>query len=190
MNFEIFKLVNGLAYKNKVLDLIMIFFSKYMPYIFMLSIAYVFIIGIKNNNQNYRKVAFNTFIFTVINLTINFVIGGIYFVDRPFISHKVNLLFPHTNDSSFPSDHATGTMSIALGVKKYNKLFSIILIILSLIVGFSRVYVGHHYPLDVVGAYIIVFITNYAYKTKAARKVEEIYSKLENKLAAKVYPEN
>ena len=186
MNMELFRLINNLANKNTVLDGIMIFFSKYVPYIFMAVIAIVFVLGITKKNSDYRKAAVNTFVITVINLVLSFIIGGIYYVDRPFVNNKVNLLFTHTKDASFPSDHATGTMSIALGLGKYNKLVSIILTILSVIVGFSRVYVGHHYPMDVIGAYVLVFTTSYIYNLKLRSKVENLYETVENKMATRL----
>jgi undecaprenyl-diphosphatase len=185
MNMEIFRLINNLANKNAVLDGIMILFSKDVPYIFMAVIAIVFILGITKKNLDYRKVAVNTFVITVINLVLSFIIGGLYYVDRPFVNNKVNLLFTHTKDASFPSDHATGTMSIALGLGKFNKPVSISLTILSVIVGFSRVYVGHHYPMDVVGAYIMVCVTNYIYNLKLRSKVDDLYELIENKLVVK-----
>ena len=186
MNMELFRLINNLANKNAVLDGIMISFSKYVPYIFMAVIAIVFVLGITKKNSDYRKAAVNTFVITVINLVLSFIIGGIYYVDRPFVNNKVNLLFTHTKDASFPSDHATGTMSIAFGLGKFNKSVSIILTILSVIVGFSRVYVGHHYPMDVIGAYVLVFTTSYIYNLKLRSKVENLYETVENKMATRL----
>lgn len=185
MNMEFFRLINNLANKSSVLDKIMIFFSKDITYIFMAIVAIVFILGITKKNCDYRKVAVNTFIIAVINLTISFIIGGVYYVDRPFVHNKVNLLYIHAKNSSLPSDHAIGTMSIALGLRKYNKLLSLILTVFSIIVGFSRVYVGHHYPLDIIGAYIIVFATNYIYDLKLRNKVESLYEAVEKKLVEK-----
>lgn len=182
MNMEFFRLINNLANKNISLDKVMIFFSKDIPYIFMVILGMVFVLGITKKNSDYRKIAVNTFIITVINLTISFIIGSIYYVDRPFVHNKVNLLFPHVKDASFPSDHATGTMSIAVGLKNCNKSLSLILTILSVIVGFSRVYVGHHYPMDIIGAYIIVFVTNHIYNFKLRTKVESLYEVVEKKL--------
>lgn len=77
-------------------------------------------------------------------------------------------------------------MSIALGLRKYNKSLSIILTILSVIVGFSRVYVGHHYPMDIIGAYILVFVTSYIYNLYLRSKVEKLYELLEKKLVVRV----
>jgi undecaprenyl-diphosphatase len=186
MNLEIFRLINNLAYKNNALDKIMLFFSQYVEFIFMAAIVIVFILGVVKKNGEYRKVAFNTVVFTVINLIINLIIRGIFHVDRPFVHNKVNLLVPHDSASSFPSNHATGTMSIALGLGKYNKVLSITLTILSIIVGFSRVYVGHHYPLDVIGGYLIVFISGYIYNLKLRNKVENLYEIIEKKVMLKL----
>lgn len=179
MNMEVFRLINNLANRNAVLDEVMIFFSKYVQYIFMAIIAMVFVLGTFKNKEEYRKAAVNTFIITIINLILSSIIGSVYYVDRPFVHNKVNLLFPHVEDASFPSDHATGTMSIALGLGKYNKILGIILTILSIIVGFSRIYVGHHYPSDVIGAYAMVFITSYMYNLVLRDKIEKIYAKIE-----------
>lgn len=182
MNMEIFRLINNLANKNVILDTVMIFFSKYVPYIFMVVLVMVFISGVMSKNLDYRKMAVNTFFISVINLILSFIIGNIYYINRPFVNNKVNLLFSHVKDASFPSDHAMGTMSIALGFNKYNKLLSIVLTVLSLIVGFSRIYVGQHYPMDVIGAYIIVFLTSYLYNVKLKIRVENLYEIIEKKI--------
>jgi len=182
MNMEIFRLINNLANKNMILDTVMIFFSKYVPYIFIIVVAMVFISGIMSKNLDYRKMAVNTFFISVINLILSFIIGNIYYINRPFVNNKVNLLFSHVKDASFPSDHAMGTMSIALGFNKYNKLLSIVLTVLSLIVGFSRIYVGQHYPMDVIGAYIIVFLTSYLYNAKLKIRIENLYEIIEKKI--------
>lgn len=186
MNMEVFRLINNLAHRSIALDEIMIFFSKYVPYIFMGIIALVFILGVIKKNEEYRKVSVNTFIITVINLILSFIIGSVYYVDRPFVHSNVNLLFPHVEDASFPSDHATGTMSIALGMQKYNRILGIILTIISLIVGFSRIYVGQHYPSDVIGAYVMVFMTNYLYNLVLKNKVGKLYIKIERSLIDKL----
>ena len=186
MNMELFGLINNLANKNGVLDGIMIFFSTYVPYIFMAVIVIAFILGIKQKRFEYRKIAFSTVVITIINLIINLLIRSIFHVDRPFIHNKVNLLVPHDTASSFPSNHATGTMSIALGLGKYNRILEIIMTILSIIVGFSRVYVGNHYPMDVIGAYIIVFVTSHIYNLKLRSKVENLYEIVEKKMATRL----
>ena len=60
---------------------------------------------------------------------------------------------------SFFSAHASTSMAIvvyfSLLLKKHLKLFPIILIIWSIIVGYSRVYIGVHFPFDVLFGFLI-----------------------------------
>lgn len=186
MNAEIFRLINNLANRNTALDETMIFFSKYVQFIFMGIVALTFIAGVVKKNKDYRKVSVSTFIITVINLILSFIIGAVYYVDRPYVHNKVNLLVPHIEDASFPSDHAIGTMSIALGLNRCNRILGIVLTVLSLIVGFSRIYVGNHYPSDVIGGYIIVIITNHLYNSILRNKIEKLYEKVEGLMASKL----
>jgi len=185
MNMELFEMINNLANRSIILDKIMIFFSEDVPYIYMAAIVVIFILGLKQRKCENRKIAVNTVVLTVINLIINIIVRSIFPVDRPFVHSKVNLLLPHDSASSFPSNHATGTMSIALGIAKYNRVLSITLSIISIIVGFSRIYVGHHYPMDVVGAYIIAWVTNYIYNLKLRSKADDLYELIESKLIEK-----
>jgi len=185
MNMEIFKIINNLAYKNAISDKIMIFFSNDVPYIFMAVIVFVFISGIIKNKKESRKVAVNTVVITVINLIINLIIRSIFHINRPFVNNNVNLLVSHDTASSFPSNHATGTMSIAVGLNKYNKILGVIMTILSVIVGFSRIYVGDHYPIDIIGSYIIVYITNRVYNLALKNKIEGYYMSIENLILGK-----
>lgn len=160
LNYQIFELINQLALKNKLLDNLMIFSSKVVPYLMALLICVTFLHGILRRDTEKRKNAVITVLLLAVNLAINFLIGCFFYVPRPFISHKVNLLYPHVPDSSFPSDHSTVSMSTAAGLMRVNRILGWVCVTLSLLVGFSRIYVGHHYPLDVLSSYLIVFLTN------------------------------
>jgi undecaprenyl-diphosphatase len=181
MNMEIFRLINSMAGRSRALDGVMIFLSKDAPYIFVAILAALFLKGVLSWDQKSRQAAFSTFIFTALCLGISSVIGHVYYVDRPFVHNRVNLLFPHAADASFPSDHATGTMGIAYGTAESSRLLSSLLTALSLAVGFSRVYVGHHYPADVIGAYAIVYAAGFLYSRLLRGKVEKLYSAAEGK---------
>jgi undecaprenyl-diphosphatase len=181
---ELFRIINGMAGKNALLDWIMLLLSQYMIFVIAIMLALIYVFGFINNSIDQRKLAVNTAIFTLINLGLAAVIGAVFYVDRPFVHNKVNLLYPHVKDSSFPSDHATATSSIALGLWNGERGLSFVLILVSLAVGFSRVYVGHHTPADVIGSYVIVLIMNILYNYLLKDRVGNVYEKLE-KWAAK-----
>ncbi len=74
---------------------------------------------------------------------------------RPFASlDGVNLLIdPPLFAKSFPSDHTTLAFAVAVSVLMINRRLGIPALIVAAVVGLSRVFVGVHFPIDVlVGA--------------------------------------
>jgi undecaprenyl-diphosphatase len=70
---------------------------------------------------------------------------------RPFIELPTNLLFYQPTDPSFPSNSAAVIFAIAVAIFLVNRRIGAVLFGLAFLHGFSRIYVGIHYPLDVLG---------------------------------------
>jgi len=70
------------------------------------------------------------------------------------MTDNINLLVSKGGKYSFISNHAANTMSAAVILGYFYKKWKSITIAISIIVGFSRVYVGVHYPLDVLGGWL------------------------------------
>lgn len=79
------------------------------------------------------------------------------YTSRPFVVENVEPLIPHAADNGFPSDHTLLVMTISAVVLIYNRKVGIILLILSAIVGISRVFAKVHTPIDILGSTIIAF---------------------------------
>ncbi|WP_242837416.1 undecaprenyl-diphosphatase [Desulfitobacterium metallireducens] len=186
MNLFVFKAINGAAHMNGTLDEMMILFSNYSPLLFVAAIAALYLYGVYRKDKMFRYAAIDAFAVTVMSLFLGFVIGIFYYEPRPFVTDHVNLLTPHAPDASFPSDHSLGTMSIALGINNTYRVFGTIMIILSLLVGVSRVYVGVHYPMDVLGSYLIVMGVNFIYRHLLREKIRTLYSKIEEYLLNRI----
>ncbi|MFI9832453.1 phosphatase PAP2 family protein [Streptomyces sp. NPDC051913] len=83
---------------------------------------------------------------------INVPIRGFVERPRPFVDHDgLEVLVSGKTDYSFVSDHATITMALAVGLFVANRKFGVAGILLALLEGFCRVYMGVHYPTDVLG---------------------------------------
>jgi undecaprenyl-diphosphatase len=60
---------------------------------------------------------------------------------------------------SFPSGHAAASMSVALGYGVTFPVLAVPLLVLALLVGFSRVRLGVHFPGDVLVGQMMAFLT-------------------------------
>ena len=182
----IFNLINGLANKSELLDLLMISISKYGPYVLMGIGVATYLAGIIKRDKELRCTVVDTVLKTGIAIVFSQIIGSIIYMPRPFVNNEnVNLLYSHSENSSFPSDHSIGSMGIALGLGKYSSSLNKFYITLAFLIGISRVYVGHHYPLDVMGGFIIAMIFCNIYDKYLKQHIRKIYCFCEDMLFSK-----
>ncbi|MFB7938214.1 phosphatase PAP2 family protein [Streptomyces sp. NPDC056049] len=89
-------------------------------------------------------------------LLVNIPIRGFVERPRPFEDHDgLEVLVDGKTDYSFVSDHATMAMAIAVALFVADRRFGIAAIGLALAEGFARVYMGVHYPTDVIGGFAL-----------------------------------
>ncbi|MEU3398908.1 phosphatase PAP2 family protein [Streptomyces filamentosus] len=89
-------------------------------------------------------------------LLVNVPIRGFVERPRPFEDHDgLEVLVEGKTDYSFVSDHATLTMALAVALFVAHRRFGLAAIGLALAEGFTRVYMGVHYPTDVVGGFAL-----------------------------------
>ena len=70
---------------------------------------------------------------------------------RPYTALPHVLVLVHRSiDASFPSDHATMAGAVAAGLLLVSWRLGLAAVVAALLMAFTRVYVGAHYPVDVV----------------------------------------
>lgn len=137
----------------------------------MAALASMYLYGVYKESKALRR--------TVIDMLLSFIIGYVYPEARPFVGHTVNQLIQHVPNSSFPSNHALGAMAIALGLIAPYRTCGIVFAGLAILVGVSRVYVGVHYPIDIMGGFGLALLINACYRNVWQYKVRKAYFYLE-----------
>ncbi|MGW1139160.1 phosphatase PAP2 family protein [Streptomyces zhihengii] len=91
-----------------------------------------------------------------IALLINIPIRGFVERPRPFNDHEgLEVLVQGKTDFSFVSDHSTMAMAVAAALFVAHRRFGTAALALAFAEGFCRVYMGVHYPTDVIGGFAL-----------------------------------
>ena len=130
------------------------FAAKYLCYLFPLVLIYQAI-----RYRERRALAIVTFIALLLALSTSQLIQDFFPTNRPFVDGLVTNLLPHAANGSFPSDHMLLTCTIAFGFI-FGRVYRLgfFLLVLAVVVGWGRIYMGLHYPLDVLGSFVLALI--------------------------------
>lgn len=143
MDFQLFTLIHSLANRSWIVDTAGIALSVYaLPLLCLI----VLVLGIRN-----RTLIVQGVISSGIAYILNAIIG--YFVgrSRPFVDHAIHpLIVKAASSKSFPSDHAALSFALASILAFFYPKWSIVFFIIAFLISISRVFVGVHYPLDVI----------------------------------------
>lgn len=90
---------------------------------------------------------------------------------RPYdVIDSARVLTPHEFDPSFPSGHAEMSFLATTVISRFHPEYAKYLYAFSFVVALSRVYVGVHYPGDVIGGMILGFVIGKVMIKVAERK--------------------
>ena len=172
-NQALFLLINADANPNSLT----LVFAKFMAAMPMWLIPGILILGWLRGDSNIRKMFFASAITALFALLVNQIIGLFWQYPRPFMMGIGHTLIPHVADSSFPSDHMTLICGVAFGLLVQPKVRRIgsILFLLSIPVAWARIYLGVHFPLDMLGALLVTSMCALVVNWKRAIVVEPAF---------------
>jgi undecaprenyl-diphosphatase len=153
MDTYFFNLINGQAFKCFYLDIAGIVFAKYFEYFLLFCLALFLIFNFKK----YWKIISGALFGAVLSrfVIVEF-IRWLWHRPRPFIAlGKMNLLFKYSDEASFPSGHAAFYFALSTFIYFYNKKAGILFFIGSFLICLARVFVGIHWPSDILAGAIV-----------------------------------
>jgi len=133
------------------------FIALYVVYVIPASFI---LIWLKGHSVQRSALLFNAMA-TCLALLMSFFIGLAWYYPRPFVAGIGYTYLSHVPDSSFPSDHMAVMWTVGwafLWQRPLRKL-GLLFLVFAISVAWSRIYVGVHYPLDMLGAMVLAILS-------------------------------
>lgn len=164
INVDLFNFFNH-SFQNQILDSIMPIFTHFGGFKFLILILIIVILySHLKRNRTIKRIAVLTLIALLFSGLIAVILKHMIHEPRPFVSlDNVHLLISEDDPFSFPSGHTASTFAVVTFLvlnmkklaKKHYKIINVLLVIFVVLIPFSRMYVGVHFPGDVLAGGII-----------------------------------
>jgi membrane-associated phospholipid phosphatase len=103
------------------------------------------------NARKWKLASASALASAAVALFVNQLIADIWHRTRPFAAHPdAHVWGGRSHDPSFPSDHASAAFGIAFAVFLYDRIVGSVFLAAATVIGVGRVFVGAHYPADVL----------------------------------------
>ncbi|MCU5774973.1 undecaprenyl-diphosphate phosphatase [Erwiniaceae bacterium BAC15a-03b] len=156
LNRALFLWINATPASPQWLISLATFLAKDLIAIVPLLIVALWFWGPKEHVHSQRELVLKTGIALLYALAISFCIGALFPHPRPFTLGFGYQFLAHAPDYSYPSDHGTTIFTFALAFLLWHRRWSgAVLMITGLAIAWSRVYLGVHWPMDMLGGLLV-----------------------------------
>jgi undecaprenyl-diphosphatase len=154
LDTELFFHINQ-GQRNPFFDLIMPYITEFnhWKYLILLIVILLFIFGDKKLRTT---LIITALIVGCLDYSNSFFFKHIFIRPRPCnVLSGVQTFWPCPRSFSFPSNHAANIFGAAFFISHIYRKWAYFLLPMAITVGYSRVYVGEHYPLDILAGAVL-----------------------------------
>ena len=159
MNNTIFYFFYNFAQQSASLDRLIVFFAVYFPYI-VVFLAILYLLFNRKNKSRWQEI-----VYALLSSGIAFLASSmlkiLIHVDRPFLRlSDIHSLFAESG-FAFPSGHATFFSALAFSIFFQHKKAGYWFMFFALLIGVARVAAGVHFPVDILGGFVLGALVAY-----------------------------
>ncbi len=156
LNHNLFAFINATPDSPPATISLAIFIAKYCVFIYPAVLAICWLWGDDKAIASQRIVVSKSAIAFALGMLASYIIGVVVQHDRPFVEGFGYHFLYHAPTGSFPSNHGTTVFTFALAFLFWHRIWSgLCLMLIAFAIAWSRVYVGVHWPIDMVGAFLV-----------------------------------
>lgn len=154
INSSLFRLINDLGFQIPALNPVFIFIAEYFLYLLIIVLIYYLF----KDNGKHRVMVLAAVVSCLLAVILGKIAGQFHYNIQPFATlDNVNQLIDKEVNNSFPSDHTILSFTICMMLFLFDKRKFYFLFI-GVLVAVSRVWVGVHYPFDVVTSIVLSIV--------------------------------
>ncbi|MEK9182811.1 MAG: phosphatase PAP2 family protein [Patescibacteria group bacterium] len=172
MNDTIFFFFYNLAHQSKIFDQVVIFFAVYFPYV-VIFLAGVFIL--MHHEVFKAESTFQVFLEKKKEIVSSFLTGILAWILAHILKFLFSMLRPleafpqiqsliRETGFAFPSGHAAFFMALAVSIFFFHKKAGYWFMFFALVIGIARIIAGVHFPIDILGGFILGAVVAYFVK--------------------------
>ena len=140
----------------------------------------LFVIAWVRRDRAVRFVLLDATLTALIGLSLAQAITAVWYHPRPFEIGLGRQLLDHAAEASFPSDHATLMFGLAIPLLlgTQTRRLGAVVLALGFGVASSRIYLGVHFPLDMIGAFGVAVVATLLMRMVGPFLRRSVYPKL------------